>query len=215
MNYLEICKRVRQEAGISGDGPSNVSGQTGIYAKIVDWVKAAHQEVQLSNSHWRFDWAEYQTTLTEGQSKYSFPIDVREWDWDSLYVYLTIPASRTWLTHCDYDSYRKMSQTGSPGLPSYATLAPDKGLAFYPIPISSVKFVGEYYKKPEVLVNTTDTPRMPAEYHMAIVWKAVMLYCAYDENISLFQAATAQYNAVMLRMAVTELDGPSFAGTLV
>jgi hypothetical protein len=75
-------------------------------------------------------------------------------------------------------------------------------------------FVGDYYRKPEVLVNNTDIPRIPDEYHMVIVWRAVALWSASEENPSLYQTATANFNALMMKMEATELEGPFCSETL-
>lgn len=211
MTFLEICQRVRSEAGISGGGPVHVVGQTGIHAKIVDWVKTAHQEIQLSSNRWRFDWAELTTSISTNSYDAS-ALGVRDWDWNSLYV---DHGSRTWLSAMDWDTYRKVSYNAGTGIPTGVSLAPDKTLRFYPTPFEPMTFGGEYYKVPEVLANTTDVPRMPVQYHMAIVWRALMLYCSHDENIALFQVAKINYDSILLKMQVTELDGPAMPEALV
>jgi hypothetical protein len=220
MNFLQICQRVRSETGVSGDGPANVAGQVGIYKKIVDWVQAAHEEIQLRSTNWRFDWAEHSVALVNGTEKY-LPSDVwslneRSWDYDSLYVYKTSegPQSRTFLSRVDYNTYRQMRLPAVSGTPIYVSMSPDKALNFYPIPSDGVMFVGDYYKDPMVMVNSTDTPRMPSDYHMAIVWRAVMHWSASEENPALFQTASANYRSLMLKMETTELDGPMEAEPL-
>ena len=39
MNFLELAKRTSKECGISGEGPSSVAGQSGMNAKVVNWVR--------------------------------------------------------------------------------------------------------------------------------------------------------------------------------
>lgn len=221
MNFLEICKRVRQEVGVSGEGPASVSGQTGMYKKIVDWVLSAHEEVQLRHNSWRFDWGNVVTPLDQGVEFY-LPSDVwalpaRNWDWDSMYVYPTAdgPQNRTWLTRIDYNAYRQTRIPSVQGRPIYVTWSPSKELGMYPIPKDGLTFVGDYYMPPEVMVNNTDIPRMPDEYHMVIVWRAVMYWCASEENPSLFAVANQLYNNLIMKMESTELDGPMEAEPMV
>lgn len=214
MNFLGICKRVRQEVGVSGDGPVSVSGQTGMYKKIGDWVLAAHEEIQLRHNNWRFDWATVSTTLTGGTEFYQptdvWSLPVRNWDWDSMYCYPTADGvqNRTWQTRLDYNAYRQVRIPSVQGRPIYVTWKPNKELGFYPIPLAGLTFVGDYYMVPEVMANNTDIPRMPDEYHMAIVWRAVMFFCSSEENPALYQVASLNYNNLIMKMESTEIDGP-------
>ncbi len=220
MNFLQICQRVRSETGVSGDGPSNVAGQVGMYKKIVEWVLAAHEEIQLRSTKWRFDWASHSVSLVGGTEKYLpsdvWSLDERTWDYDSLYVYPTVsgPQARTFLSQLDYNSYRQIRMPSVTGTPVHVALSPDKGLNFYPIPMAGLTFVGDYYRKPQVLSANTDIPRIPVDYHMAIVWRAVMHWCSSEENPSLFQTAAQNYRSIMLKMEATELDGPMEAEPL-
>lgn len=221
MNFLQICQRVRSETGVSGDGPSNVAGQVGIYKKLVDWVQAAHEEIQLRNPKWRFDWASYSGALTGGTERYLpsdvWSLDVRNWDFDSLYVYPISEGvqSRTWLAQVDYNTYRQIRLPSVQGRPVHVSEAPDTSLNFYPVPTTGLMFVGDYYKNPLVLVNNTDQPRIPVQYRMAIVWRAVMFWASSEENPALFQTAQQNFRSMMLKMEVTELDGPSDTEPLV
>lgn len=220
MNFLEICKRVRQETGVSGDGPSNVSGQVGMYAKIIDWVQTAHQDIQNRQQQWRFDWATISTPLTQGVETYLpsdvWSIDEKSWDFNSMYVYRTADgtASRTWLDRVDYNTYRQTRIPTVQGRPIYVTWTPDRKLAFYPVPFGDLMFVADYYRKPQVMSANTDIPRIPSEYHMVIVWKAVMYWASSEENPALFQTAAMNYNSLMSKMETTEIEGPMEAGTL-
>ena len=63
----------------------------------------------------------------------------------------------------------------------------------------------EYYQNPKVMSDNTDTPRMPARFHMVIVWRAVMFWCAHDENPALMQSATQNYRELVNKMTITEL----------
>jgi hypothetical protein len=175
---------------------------------------SAHEEIQLKHGNWKFDWANVVVGLTEGQEFYQ-PNDVwflesRNWDFDSMYVYRTAegPTSRTWLSRVDYNTYRQIRVPSAIGRPIYVTWVPSKELGLYPLPSAGMTFVADYYLKPQILVSNTDTPRIPDEYHMAIVWRAVMMWCASEENPALYQTASANYNSLLLKMEQTELEGP-------
>lgn len=210
MNFLQIAQRVRQECGISGAGPSAVSGQTGMYAKIIDWVLTAHEELQQSQFDWNFDWGRHTANLVAGTEAYSpvaaWSLPFKKLAQDGLYVYRTADGeqAKTWVELIDWAAFRQIRNPPTTGLPIYAALSPDKSLYFHPTPDAGLVAVLEYYKKPEVLVANLDVPRIPEEYHMAIVWRAVMFWCAHDENAALFQSANANYNRIKMQMMGTE-----------
>ena len=211
MNFLEIAKRVRQECGISGDGPPNVAGQSGMYAKIIAWVQSAHEAVQQLHAHWDFDWAEHTQALSAGVESYDpasdWGLDVKRFDGGGLYVYRNTdgPAAKVWVPLIDWPTFRYARQPNVTGLPTFAAHAPNGKLYFFPIPDAGLTAVMEFYREPQVLAGNTDVPRMPARFHMAIVWRAVMFWCAHDENPGLWQSASQNYKAIIDQMVVTEL----------
>lgn len=213
MNFLQLCQRVRQECGISGNGPLAVAGQVGMYAKIVDWVLAAHQELQTKRTTWRFDWAEITQPLTLNKEAYDpasdWNLKVRTWARESAHVYRTAagPNARLFLQYIEWDQFRTLRTPTVPGMPSYWTQAPDRRVMFFPIPNDDYTLIAEYYRAPEVLAQTTDIPRIPDHYHMVIVWRAVMLYCGHDENPQLFQTAKKNYDDLIVKIEATELPG--------
>lgn len=220
MNFLQLAKRVRQECGISGDGPAATEGQSGIYAKIVDWVRTAHDELQLLHSDWSFDWAVADLELLEGVDDYSplglWALQVRMLAKDGMYVYRTDQGERIkhWLTEVPWEEFRGIQASYAQGVPGYIAMAPDKRLHLYPAPSAGLRLKLEYFQNPLELLAAGDTPRLPAPYHMAIVWRAVMLWCAHDENPSLFQVANANYRELIRKVQMTELAGMRCAHAL-
>lgn len=220
MNFLEIARRVRQECGISGDGPPTVTGQHGIYAKIVAWVQTAHEELQQLHVDWNADWAMTEQPLVAGQEFYApasdWGLDFKRAARDGLYVYRPAdgPAVKTWIALVDWATLRTLRTPGVTGLPSYAALAPDERLCFFPAPGDGITAVLEYWRTPQKLAASTDVPRMPERFHMAIVWRAVMLWCAHDENPALWQAANQNYRELVNKMTITELPVMAMAEPL-
>jgi hypothetical protein len=173
MTFLQMARRVRQECGIAGDGPSAVTGQSGIYAKIVNWVLSAHEEIQLKHQNWRFDWAQLTTALAAQESFTpldDWSISVRQWDErdEGAYIYPTASGvnARAFLTWMPYDSWRALPKGQPAGYPRWVTQAPDKTVKFYPTPAALYTVVMDYWRKPEVLAANNDIPRMPLDYQM-------------------------------------------------
>jgi hypothetical protein len=219
MNFLEIAKRVRQECGISGDGPAAVVSQSGISAKLVAWVQAAYEEIQ-NLQPWEFNWAEHTQPLTEGVALYDpvndWGLDYRELAAEPIYVYRTDdgPRSKHWLCHVSWAEMRDLMQPGILGVPVYCATRPDDTIQFHPEPQTGLTAVVEYIKNPATLVDNTDVPVIPARYHMAIVWRAVMFWCAHDENTGLYGAANQHYQTLLRKMMRSELPSMQMAEAL-
>lgn len=216
MIFLDIAKRVRQEAGYSGDGPATVQGQSGVYRKVVDWVIEAADDISLMRQHWRFNWARLSVALTPGQAENflaeQWGLEFSALAPDPAYVYRTTDGSnaRTWLAVVSWDEMRSLSSANTTGLPIYCALSPNGALHLHPAPMAGLTLVLDYYRLPQVLKENLDVPRIPAHYHMAIVWKAVAKAAAHDENQVLLQTANKQFADIIARMERTEL--PSMMG---
>ncbi len=207
MNFLEIAKRVRQEVGYSGVGPTSVQAQTGAYAKIVDWVKSSAEAIHLAREQWRFDWAQFTAPLVDGKSRYDVALD---WGLNLRSLHLG-PASGPWPDFIEWAEFRLLEDTEATGMPSYFTLSPDHCVHFYPAPSAGLALTIEYYRGPQKLAQNTDVPRIPEQYHMAIVWGAVAMAAEHDENQPLLVSAIRRYSEVMQRMERTELPGMAMA----
>lgn len=210
MNFLELVKRTSKECGISGEGPASVVGQVGIYAKVVNWVKTAHEVLQSGKS-WDFDWASTTQALVDGKESYAplsdWGLSIKSVVQDGLYLYRNVdgPQSKHWPVFVPWQDFRALRMPGVTGIPGYYSIAPDESIYFHPIPTSGITMVMEFYRNPQVLADNLDVPRMPERYHMAIVWRAVMFHCASEENPTLFASARDNLNALMAQMSGSEL----------
>lgn len=220
MNFLEIAKRVSKECGISGDGPNSVAAQTGMNAKVVNWVRDAFNEIQGGNEEWGFDWAVTTQALVAGKERYD---PIGDWGLDhksfikrGTYVYRTADGSHAkhWPEFIGWQDFRELRLPDVRGIPVYASVAPDGSLYLYPIPDDGLTAVVEYFREPQVLVANLDVPRLPTRYHMAIVWRAVMFFCASEENPALFQSASQNFRNIMRRLSVLELPDIEMAEPL-
>lgn len=54
MTYLELVKRLRQETGVAGDGPSTVIGQSREMKRLCDWIAQSWVEIQEDQNDWLF-----------------------------------------------------------------------------------------------------------------------------------------------------------------
>lgn len=207
MDFLELCRRVREDSGVSGDGPTSVTGQRGILQRIVNWVKKANDEIQLHQDDWLFLHYFGTKQLVAGQSDY--PLTT-----------LGIPSLRTLarvvingrpVSIADYrDFISTVEKDTNPqnGQPYMATLTPDKRLLFYPAPSADMPVNIQGHRNPTTLTANTDVPIIPVEYHESIVARALMFYADYEEDIYRYQRAAMEYDEWLRRMGETQLPAP-------
>jgi hypothetical protein len=203
MTFLELCQRLRQEVGAAGNGPANVAGQSGESARLIGWVQSAWREIQLEQ-HWRFDWAQGIVELNTDDSQYPLPDDFAEWSADTLRAGGQSIRAVPWdkLSNASNDQF------------SCAAIAPD-GVLHTNAPPSAISILTfEYWRAPQELAANADTPRMPARYHMAIVYRAMMQYGMYENAPEVVQQAQMNYRQMMARVATTELPRMTLGGPL-
>lgn len=66
--------------------------------------------------------------------------------------------------------------------PTEFTETPDRMLDFFPTPDRPYNLYFNYEARHSELVNATDIPELDAQYHMLIVWMAVLSYARWDEK---------------------------------
>ena len=194
MTFLELCQRLRQEVGAAGNGPANVAGQSGEYARLIGWVQTAWREIQLER-RWRFDWSLGQVELTTEDIQYPLPEDFEAWAADTLRFGSQVIRVLPWeeLRYAANDHF------------TCTAIAPDGVLHLNAAPNTSGALQFEYWRTPQELENNNDVPRMPPRYHMAIVYRAMLQYGLYENAPEVVQQANANYREVMMRVAATEL----------
>lgn len=222
-NFLSLVQRTYEEAGLSNNPPSAVTGQVNMAKKVVNWVLDAHRELQAMED-WRFDWAQVTKVLAANvdtiDPEADWAITVKRWlqNEQSAYVYKTATGltTRQWLHYIDYNIFRGLNipvQSGS--APIYWTVNPQGSIVYYPRPDSGDwTAVHEYFAGPETLVANTDVPRLPARYLMAIVWLAVKRYGGHDVNLDARNVAKEELKSVLDKMRSTELAQWLSAGSM-
>lgn len=189
MTFLEICKRLRAECGISGTGPASVADQAGEMKRIVDWASDAYNEIQLHRQNWNWMRSDFSFSTTANDYDYTaaeagIASRFSQWDVDTIKSYrASVGVSNEFeLGELLYRQYRKIYLTGSQsaGTPIVCSIGPDKKLLIGPKPDGVFTVSGQYWKTPQLLSANGDEPEMPAEFHMLIVWQALEHYALYE-----------------------------------
>jgi hypothetical protein len=217
MTFLEICVKVRQRAGYSGSGPNSVAGQTGVYEKIVDWVKSAYLDVQKEETNWGFLWAENQFTTEVGKRDYSPSVelgltDFNQFNLDSFFIQRDGSNTKQELTYENYEVFRQFSILNTQSNPHFFTILPDKKIRFDNTPISPEVVTYEYWRKPFAFNVDDDEPAFSSQHHDILIYKALMYYAADEEAGNIYADAKANYEVMLQKLRDDELN-PDFIST--
>lgn len=211
MTFLELCKRVRQDTGISGDGPASVTGQTGILDKIAVWVKTANNEIQLEKTDWRFLWR-LGTGLTTAQKGEYFPAD---FGIVNLRAISSAHYGNAELTQKDWQWYMNnvlsANRQDEVGLSNYIIVRPDNKVLLWPTPSEQRTLTVNYYRTPVQINQNNDVPVLPEEYHEAIVCLALVKYGNSEEDNYLEQTKRMEYKQWINRISQTQSPQIGFA----
>lgn len=213
MDFLSLCRRLRQETGISDTGPSNVTSQTGDLLRIVDWVNEAWVRLQARRNDWNWMWREGTLPVLSGTKIYSLPSTVKTLDEGTLY--LEANGSKYSVTVYDYIDMRDMYRSILTERPSGVTVRPDGKIEFNTIPDQAYTLSFEYFAKPAKMADNISTPEgLDEESQMIIVWAGLMEYAIFDEAPELYQKGKANYDVILAELELKAIPQLQLAGPI-
>lgn len=219
------------ECGVSLTGPDATSGQTGRLGQIVKWVNAAWLDIQTRSNDWKFMRSSFSVSTTASDGKYAITDctdtvssaalttdGFRDWCRESFKLYLTSAGSgtETDLLFIDYQDWYERYNIGqqSDSYPNQFTIDHDMGILLAPKPGDIYTLRGEYMKAATALDGDDDTPELPAEYRMAIVYRAMMKYGRYSGATEVFTDGQAEYMRMMREVGRTQRPANVVPGAL-
>lgn len=203
--FLQLVNDVERESGTVNQAAmlSTVVGATGRQKKMVEWTRQAWEMIQRERQ-WHFRRKAFSHALTIGQMVYtSTNLTIADFDgW--------VPATRRFqpfslydpaigrvdegvLRVIDYRTWLSMYDRGVPQQqrPTLAALTWSREVAVGAPPDKAYVLRGWYQRAIQRLGYNVDgsvmsspdadVPYLPADYHQAIVWKALMLLGEDDE----------------------------------
>ena len=201
MNFLELCQALRRECSISGVGPVSVEDQTGEYARVVNWIRQANQELQARFFNWKFLFRQFENvTLQNDDESLSIqaPDDLNVWLQDS-FIFNGCPIGVV-----EYSQWnRKETFLGVP----FLVQMPDDSLRLYNAPSGDIVIKADYYATPQHLIANTDEPYIPEPYHWLILYRAIMMYANYDNAPELKTSALEGMQMLMPQLEASQLPG--------
>lgn len=228
MNFLELAKRLVVEAGISGNGPASVINQTGEMKRVVGWICSAYEDLQLTHEDWFFLRGTFSFVTTPDKFRYT-PVEAGithpvmgtsrflGWDINSMAISNTGEAhDQSLLNFISYQQYRDhyLQSVMTSSRPLVISVSPSLELLLGDKPNRGYTITGEYYKKPQILVNNIDVPELPSQYHMAIVYRALMLYARFEAAGEIYQDAEMNYKRFLNKIRRNQLPKIDIADAL-
>lgn len=211
MQFIELVRRLRQEAGIAGSGPASVTFQSGELKRLVDWVASAWNDIQIAETDWMWMKEDFSFSTVPSQQVYT-PADVGvtrlgQWRIDSFRLSQFFPNDETQLIYLVYSDFRNLYLTGAnpESRPIHFTFAPNYDLMLGYAPNDVYLVRGEFYKAPQKLMQDTDVPEMPEQFHEAIVYGALMKYARYMAAGEIYEDAMLNYRRIMAQLRVHQL----------
>lgn len=194
MNFLQLVNQTKLELGVEGAALVTVSSQTGMPGKLVSWVAQADSYIQALHFDWDFLWKQFAVSTQIGISAYSRPSDLGLWDRESFWLDYSL-ATSTKLRVFEYRKYRDQIRPGvkTNARPTVVTIKPDKNLVLDPPPDAVYSMTADYWQKPVVMADSTDTSLIPEQYHRVIIARAKLFYAEEEEVATLRQDALAEY----------------------
>lgn len=226
-NFLDLCQRLASEVGVSGSGPSSVTGQTGESARLVNWVAARWMTIQRKHPDWSFllESPGVSFVTVAGQVYYT-PTQtgvtagvVGQWKRNTFRCYHTSAGvpSEIFLPYVEYDYFRDVYQLGnlrtSQVQPTVMTITPEFSIGLQ-TPAAGYTITGDYFTVPVAMTADGDIPSIPTQFIMSIVYGAMMDYAAYESAPEVYQRGQQAYYEYLRQMEKNRLPEIQAVGCL-
>jgi hypothetical protein len=226
MNYLQLVQRLKRKARVAGAMPVTVQNVTvEEILRLMAWTNEAWVDIQLARPDWRWMRKSVSFATQLGKATYSLSdlavTDFGNWKIDTFRNYATSAglASEIFMDgDMSYDEWRNTYQYGalrySTTRPTQIAFAPDFSLCLGPVPVDGYTVLGDYFKVPTEMSLDADTPGLGAQFHMAIVYRAMMFYGMSEASPEVYQEGEKEFNRMMARINLHELSTIELAGAL-
>ena len=128
-------------------------------------------------------------------------------------------GTESYLAPIEWGDYKAIYQAGSQhkGFPHLVAVSPDNSLAFGPKPSdgSAYRARTDYYEAPQDLVNETDVPNMPDQFHMLIVYDAMLNYGYSRVATEVLEASTVFSTPMLNQLRASQADPVRLGGPLI
>lgn len=236
MNRLQLVSRTALECASGASFTTTVS-QSGENLLFVNWVDAAWNEMQTAHADW--EWLRSSNVLGLGASfatvagQASYPLGsgagtcgvtaalFGKWDERTFRNYTTTvgTSDEIEMPPVRYDYWRNVYMLGAnrsvQTRPDVVAIGPDKSVCIGPPSDGLYTVTADYFLAPSAMTADTDEPTgLPAQFHMAIVYSAMMMYAAYEAAPEVMQRGMAGYKRLLNQLEGLQAQRISMGGPL-
>lgn len=237
MNFLAICQRAARECGVTVDTstPAAVTNQTGQLRKVVDWAAEAWDDIQLKHPNWKWLRSRFTVNTVAGDDTYAgtdctdsrlsatvtrfskFWVFDEEGDYGiTIYKQSDGVGTERELPFKSWAEFRRQYKRGtqSNGTPACCTLDPQGNLVLGPAPDAVYVVQGEYQMGKQTLAADADTPEMPSDYHLLVVYKTMEKYGQFEVAPEIFNRGVRDGGKMMTNLEEHQLPEIALAEPL-
>lgn len=205
MNFLQLARRLKVESARSGAVISDVTTATGDDARLVNWIADQWLELQRRPHGWSWMRRELDGATIIGQRLYAaaeLDADVSSFSrWmpgaTNDYEVTSGDASGKWpLRWLPWEKFRSAFELreSAAAAPRYWSISPEEKLAIGPTPDGIYSINASYYRGPLELTENESLPTgLPAEYHLILVWGALMQVANFDAAPEVYTRAFTNF----------------------
>lgn len=223
--FLQLVQQLRQECAVSGSPPASTVGQVAEINRLVSWIQAAWVDIQSLRTDWFFMREAVSFKATPALGNLYTPAQIGDslvagYKRDSFRAYASALgiSNEQILPFLPYDSFRNLYLFGAnrtlQARPVMFTVDPQKNLLIGPSPDAEYVIDGEIYRQPAEFSGDNDYPSMPSQFHMVIVYRAMMAYGAYENAPEVYDRGEQEYKRLLARLIIDQTPQIGFGGSL-
>lgn len=225
MNFLQLVNRLKRKSAVPGAQLTSLSNQVEEINKLIDSINEAWVDIQLMREDWLWMRGTASCVTTAGKATYAPAADFlltdhANWAPRTFRNYVTAvgPTSEIRTDPIDYDQWRNTYQFGAnrsvQTRPIEITVTPNLSIGVGPFPAAGYTITGDYYRVPSELVALTDTPGLPSQYHMMIVYRAMMFFGASEAATEVYSEGKDEFARLSRALVLNQIDGFEIGGAL-
>tara|TARA_R110002049_G_scaffold25294_2_gene88914 strand:- start:1227 stop:1889 length:663 start_codon:yes stop_codon:yes gene_type:complete len=202
MNRIQLVNSLSIEASIAGNGVTTTNSQSGENQRLVSWIDQAYEDIQTEYADWKFLKAKSSFDTQVGVNIIQPAGDLNVWDIERIFGPNGEPMPVEISEEVDYFIDETIT-----GEPTKFILQDDNTLMAYPKPETVKTFTYSYFKSPHIMTADTDTPAFPAQFHRAIVGRALIYYGNFELAPEMIQQGTFIYQSVYHKLLANQACG--------
>lgn len=215
-SFLDLCKDVVSDLGISGGSINSVTGILNAeQLRVVNWVARADLFVQNLWVDWLFLWVADAAVQGQAASDILTP-SVPAWarniqtvEEGSLWIAPGTATARP-ILYMEWENFRQAFQRklkGTQSVPRAWSRQPDGQIVLSHNLLNDATFALDYHVIGKRMVGNNDTSPVPENFDNIIVERAKIFYAEREDAPEIMSGSTAEYTDLLDKMQAVCLPG--------